>query len=103
MTHWINVALVRDFPQGSWQVVTRENQIILVVNVAGEFFAMEDVCTHDGGILSDGALEGDEFACPRHGAKFCVKTGAVTAPPAYEDVRTFPVRIENDMVQVAID
>lgn len=100
MNTWVNVALVSDFPPGTWQVVVLENQTILVVNCFGEFFAIEDVCTHDGGILSDGELKGDEFVCPRHGARFCVKTGAVTAPPAYEPVRTFPVRVENNMVQV---
>jgi 3-phenylpropionate/trans-cinnamate dioxygenase ferredoxin subunit len=98
---WINVALVKDFSPGTWQVVALENRTILVVNVEGEFFAIEDLCTHDGGVLSEGGeLKGNEFVCPRHGARFCVKTGQVTAPPAYEDIQTFSVRVENGMVQL---
>lgn len=102
MTNWINVAAVADFPVGSYQVFDTDQVSVLVFNFNGEFYAIENVCTHDGGDLSGGCLVGDEIVCPRHGARFCIKTGAVTAPPAYEDVRTFPVRIEGQLVQIAI-
>jgi len=62
--------------------------------------AIEDVCTHDGGVLTGGAVKGDQIVCPRHGARFSIKTGAVLSPPAYEDVQTFPVRIEGEIVQL---
>lgn len=100
MSKWIDVANVADFPVGSWRAVDVEDVSVLVFNFAGKFYAIENVCTHDGGTLAEGHLEGDEIVCPRHGAKFCIKTGAVMAPPAYEDVATFPVRIENGKIQV---
>jgi 3-phenylpropionate/trans-cinnamate dioxygenase ferredoxin subunit len=102
MTNWISVATIADIPPGSFQVVDTDAVSILVFNVADQFYAVENMCTHDGGDLAEGCLDGEEIICPRHGARFCVKTGAVTAPPAYEDIRTFPVRVENNIVQVNV-
>lgn len=76
---------------------------VVVFNLGGQYYAIEDVCTHDGGELASGTREGDVIVCPRHGARFSIKTGAVLAPPAYEPVATFPVRVENGMVQVRDD
>ncbi len=73
---------------------------VAVFNLDGAYFAIEDVCTHDGGILTGGAVEGDVIVCPRHGARFSIRTGEVLAPPAYEDVATYPVRVEDGVVQV---
>ena len=73
---------------------------IAVFHLDDAFYAIEDVCTHDGGELAHGAVEDEAIICPRHGARFSIKTGAVLAPPAYEPVATFPVRVENGMVQV---
>lgn len=67
------------------------------------YYAIEDMCTHDGGELASGAVEGDEVVCPRHGARFCIKSGKALTPPAYEDVHSFPVRVENGVVQVRDD
>lgn len=100
MSDWINIATTADFPAGTWQVVDLDTVSILVFNINNEFYAIENQCTHDGGSLADGALDGDEIICPRHGARFCVRTGAVTAPPAFEDVPTFPVRVVDNMIQV---
>jgi 3-phenylpropionate/trans-cinnamate dioxygenase ferredoxin subunit len=61
------------------------------------------VCTHDGGELAGGCVIGDEIECMRHGARFNIKTGAVTNPPAYEPTAKFPIRIENGVVQVRDD
>ena len=72
-------------------------------NVNGEYHAIEDVCTHDGGILTGGTVEGKEIMCPRHGARFSIITGGALSPPAYEPVPTFPVRVEDGMVQVKDD
>lgn len=101
MPNWINVAKVSEFTPNSKRFITTEDNIsILICNIDGEFFAIENICTHDGGALSDGNLENDEIVCPRHGAHFCVRDGAVKSPPAYEDVPTFNTRIVGDMVQV---
>ena len=76
---------------------------IAVFNLGGQIYAIEDVCTHDGGVLTGGPIEGDQIVCPRHGARFCIRNGEALTPPAYEPVATFPVRVENGEVQVRDD
>jgi len=100
MSDWVNAGNVSDFLPGTWRMVDVDDVSVLVFNIDGEFYAIENLCTHDGGTLSDGHLEGDEIVCPRHGAHFCVRTGAVTQPPAYEDVPTFQTRVVGDILQV---
>jgi len=100
MSEWLNVAPVEELPAGTFRVVDLEDTAVAVFNVDGEFYAIEDVCTHDYGQLSGGAFEGCEIACPRHGAQFDVRTGEALTPPAYEPVETFPVRVEGEMVQI---
>ena len=72
----------------------------MLTNIAGEFYAIENVCSHDGGELSGGEICGAEITCPRHGACFNLKTGAVLSAPAFENIRTYPVRVVDNMVQV---
>ncbi len=103
MSEWVDVAKVDELPPGGHRVVDVDNVMVAVFNLAGQLFAIEDVCTHDGGTLTGGAVEGEEIVCPRHGARFSIKTGAVLAPPAYEPVSTFPVRIHAGMIQVKDD
>ncbi len=100
MSDWVTVAAVAELTPGTRRIIDVDDVQIAVFNLNGEFYAIEDVCTHDYAPLADAKLEGDEIICPRHGARFCIKTGAVTAPPAYEAVTTFPVRIHEGMVQV---
>lgn len=100
MSGWVNVARVEELPPGSRRVVDVDGIAVAVFNLGGEFYAIEDVCNHDGGELASGRVEGCVVICPRHGARFDIKTGAVLAPPAYEDVATFPVRVEGGVIQV---
>jgi len=100
MSDWIDVALKNEFPPGEWRSLDVDGSPVAVFNLGGEYYAIEDVCTHDGGALTGGALDGEQIVCPRHGARFSIRTGAVLAPPAYEPVATFPVRVEDGMVQV---
>lgn len=99
-TDWIDVAPAANLAIGQHRVVEIEDTHIAVFNLGGEFYAIENVCTHDGSEIASGCVVGDDIECPRHGAKFCIKTGAVTAPPAYEPVDTFPVRVAAGVVQV---
>ena len=73
---------------------------VLLCNVDGEIYAIEDVCTHDGGELDQGELEGCRIMCPRHGAYFDVKTGAALTLPAILPVPTYEVHIEGDDIFV---
>jgi 3-phenylpropionate/trans-cinnamate dioxygenase ferredoxin subunit len=103
MSDWTNVAQLQDFPQGSRRVLELDGVQVAVFHLESGFYAIEDVCTHDGGELASGELQGREIVCPRHGARFDVTSGAVTAPPAYEAVATLPTRIVDGWVQVRDD
>jgi len=103
MSEWINVAPPGAIAPGEWEVVELEDTVIAVFNVDGEFHAIEDVCSHEEATLTGLPLEGDQVICPRHGARFCVRTGEALTPPAYEPVHVFPVRVEAGIVQVRDD
>lgn len=100
MADWTDVSSVDELVPGAHRVVEVEGTVIAVFNLDGRYYAIEDVCTHDGGTLTGGAVEGGEIVCPRHGARFSIRTGEVLAPPAYEPISTFPTRIEAGRVQV---
>ena len=100
MNDWVDVVRVEELPPGSWRSVDIDDGTIVVFNVDGRYYAIEDMCTHDGGELSGGEFEGSEVICPRHGSRFSVITGEALTPPAYEPVPRFPVRVEQGIVQV---
>ena len=103
MSDWVTVARIDELAPGQWRSVDVDGAQVAVFNLNGQYFAIEDVCTHDGGQLSGGSVEGAEIVCPRHGARFCIRTGAALTAPAYEATAKFPVRIENGEVQVCDD
>ena len=72
-------------------------------NVAGQYYAIEDVCTHDGSEIATGCLYDHVIECPRHGARFDLRTGEVVELPAYGPVQTFEVRVKDGMIQVCDD
>ncbi|HEY4685438.1 MAG TPA: non-heme iron oxygenase ferredoxin subunit [Dehalococcoidia bacterium] len=96
------VAARSDVPAGRVRVFEVGERSIALANVDGAFFAIDNLCTHDGGPLGEGTLAGDQVECPRHGARFDVRTGAVRALPAVRPVRTYPVRLEGDEVSVDV-
>lgn len=100
MSDWIDVAQEDNFLPGTCRVVATDEIPIAVFNLDGHYYAVENRCTHEEAELSDGTLEGDEIICPLHGARFSVVTGAALTPPAYENLRTFPVRVTNGWVEV---
>jgi len=103
MAEWIEVCPQDELPPGARKVIASEIGDIAVFNLAGTLYAIEDVCTHDGGELASGRLEGDQIVCPRHGARFCIRNGKALTPPAYEDIECFPVRIRDGIVEVDIE
>ena len=100
MAQWINVLPANELKPGMHTLINLQQESLLLVNIAGEFYAIENTCSHDGGVLSGGEVCGCEITCPRHGARFDLKTGAVLSPPAFEDIATYPVRVVDNMVQV---
>lgn len=103
MADWVNIAREGELPVGQRAVADTDAGKVAVFNIGGTLLAIEDVCSHDGGELASGVCIGDQIACPRHGAKFCLRTGKALTPPAYEDIATFPVRVEDGWVQVDLD
>jgi 3-phenylpropionate/trans-cinnamate dioxygenase ferredoxin subunit len=101
--NWIRVCARNELLPGEHKLVYDGDVAIAVFNIDGELYAVEDMCTHDGGDLATGDLHGYEIECPRHGARFDVRTGAVLCPPAYEPVAKFPVKIEGDTVYTRDD
>jgi 3-phenylpropionate/trans-cinnamate dioxygenase ferredoxin subunit len=103
MSEWVTVAPVAEFPAGESRCVDVDGTRVAVFNLEGRYYAIEDVCTHDGGLLTGGRVEGDQVICSRHGARFSIPTGEALCAPAYEPTAVFPVRIENGEVQVRDD
>lgn len=100
MSDWTDVCPADALPPGSHALADLDGTPVAVFNLDGEYCAIHDVCSHDGAEIASGPVENGEIVCPRHGARFCLKTGQVTKPPAYEDLATFPVRIADGIVQV---
>jgi 3-phenylpropionate/trans-cinnamate dioxygenase ferredoxin subunit len=96
------VASAADVQPGEVRVFAVNGDSIAIANVEGRFFALDNVCTHDGGPLGEGMLFGDQVECPRHGARFQVETGRVMAFPAVLPVRTYPTRVSGEDLEVDI-
>ncbi len=100
---FVKVAEVGDIPPGRVKTVEAGDEDIALCNVNGEICAIADVCTHDDGPLGDGYLLGEEIECPRHGARFNVRSGEVKTLPAIIPLPTFEVKIEGDDILVDVD
>jgi 3-phenylpropionate/trans-cinnamate dioxygenase ferredoxin subunit len=102
MAEFVTVARTDDLPPGARIVVDVNDHYIAIFNVGGTLWAIEDVCTHDGGPLAEGELDGTVIECPRHGARFDITTGAVLSMPAVTPVPWYEVRVQGDEVQVKV-
>ena len=89
---WIDAGPTADLHSGAAISIPVGRRMIAVVRSGDEYFAIEDICTHDGAELTGGTVEGAEIICPRHGARFCLRTGQALSPPAYEPVRVFETK-----------
>jgi 3-phenylpropionate/trans-cinnamate dioxygenase ferredoxin subunit len=98
------VGPVEDLPPGQVKIVRAGELSIGVYNADGDFYAIEDRCTHDDGPLAEGDWDPDErvATCPRHGARFDLRTGRALSLPAYLPVATFPVRVEDGLITVEV-
>ena len=96
------VAAVDNLPNGERLFVEIGEYFLVVFNIAGQFYALEDLCSHDDGPLGDGDLEYHEVICPRHGARFDVRDGRALTPPAVEAIPAYPVRVVDGKIQVGL-
>jgi 3-phenylpropionate/trans-cinnamate dioxygenase ferredoxin subunit len=102
MGEYVAVCRVEDILDPGKKTVEVDGQFVVVFRVDGQFYCLDDVCTHDGGPLGEGSLEGIAIRCPRHGAKFDIRTGKALTMPATVDTRCHDVKVENGMVWVRL-
>ena len=102
MPKFSKVATTDEFADQQAKPVEVEGQKIALFRVDGAFYALSDTCTHRGGPLSEGTVEGTEVTCPWHGAKFDLRTGGVLGPPARQGVRGYPVRVTGTDVEIEV-
>lgn len=100
---FVNVADATEIPEGESRVYDLDIARIALCKVGGQIFAIEDVCSHDDGPLGEGCILDHEIECPRHGARFDIRTGAVTRMPAVAPVPVYPVKIEGGRVMIELD
>lgn len=103
MSEFFKVATVNDIPNPGKMTLEVDQRLVVVVHVGGEFYCIDDVCTHDGGPLGDGELCGFELACPRHGAKFDVRNGEPITMPATEATLAHQVKIDGEDILVSLN
>jgi 3-phenylpropionate/trans-cinnamate dioxygenase ferredoxin component len=91
---WVDVGAARDVTDAHPLAVELDDVALIVARCGADLYAVENRCTHDGETLAGGEIEACEIICPRHGARFCLRSGAALTPPAYEPLRTFKGREE---------
>jgi 3-phenylpropionate/trans-cinnamate dioxygenase ferredoxin subunit len=103
MSDFVRVASIAELSDPGKMLVEVDDRMIALFHVAGKFYAIDDVCTHDGGPLTEGQLEGFAIACPRHGAKFDIRDGRVLSMPATQPTVAHEVKVEGDDVFVRVN
>lgn len=99
---FVGVAQAKDLPNGERLFLEIDDQPIVIFNIAGTYYAIADLCSHDDGPLGDGELDGLEVICPRHGARFDLRTGKVLSLPAIVDIPAYPVRVVDGEIQIGL-
>lgn len=99
---FVEIAPASELPNGERLFVDVGDKTLVIFNIAGQLFAIGDVCSHDDGPVGEGDLEGYNIVCPRHGAEFDVRTGKVMQMPAVVDIPAYPVKVVDGMIQVGI-
>jgi 3-phenylpropionate/trans-cinnamate dioxygenase ferredoxin subunit len=104
MTDFEPVAMTSDIPDPGSLLVEIDERLVVLIHAAGHFYALDDVCTHDGGPLSEGPIDPEEktIACPRHGAKFDIRSGAAVTMPATKPTRSHEVKVEGRQIFVRL-
>ena len=105
MNEFVAVAKKSEIPNGGSSLVEVGERLVVLIHAAGHYYALDDVCTHDGGPLSDGAVdaEGATIACPRHGAKFDICTGAALTMPATKPTVAHEVKVDGQQILVRLN
>jgi 3-phenylpropionate/trans-cinnamate dioxygenase ferredoxin subunit len=99
---YVAVATTDELPNGARKLLEVDGRAIAVFNIAGAYYCIADVCSHDDGPVAEGELDGFDVECPRHGARFDVRTGKVLSFPAIVDIPAYPVKVEGDEILVGL-
>jgi 3-phenylpropionate/trans-cinnamate dioxygenase ferredoxin subunit len=99
---FISVGTIEELLDGQKLFVEVDDLPIVIMNVAGQYYAIADVCSHDDGPVGEGDIEGFEIICPRHGARFDIRTGRALALPAFVDIPVYPVRLVGAEIEIGI-
>ena len=99
---YVRVGRTGEIPAGRGEVFDVEDRKIAVYRLESAYYAIDDICTHDGGPLAEGEVEGDQVICPRHGARFSIKTGAALSFPAITPVESYPVRVDGEELFIGL-
>ncbi len=99
---YIAVATRAELPNGARKIVEIDGKALAVFNIAGAYYAIADVCSHDDGPVAEGELYDHEIECPRHGARFDVRTGKVLSFPAIVDIPAYPVKLEGETILIGL-
>ncbi len=102
MGQFIKVARTDEVAPDQAKLIEVEGKRIALFNLGGAFYAIDDVCPHRGGPLSEGSVQGDVVTCPWHGARFRIPTGEVLGPPATQGVTCYPVRVQGVEIEIEI-
>ena len=102
MSDFVRVCKTSDIPDPGKAIFEVEVRFVVLFHVDGGFYSLDDACTHDGGPLGEGCLEGFQIACPRHGARFDIRTGQALTMPAVRGTPAHDVQVEGDDVFVKI-
>ena len=103
MSEFVKVASKSEISAGAKLLVEADDRLVILFQVGDDYFCIDDVCTHDGGTLSDGDHEGCQIECPRHGAKFDIRTGKAMCMPATQDTLAHEVKVDGDDIIVRIN
>ncbi len=102
MADFVKVAGIHDLDESELMVVEVDGEPVCLAKVSGNVYAFTDTCTHIGGPLDEGDLDGEVLTCPWHGAQFNVCTGKVLRGPARQDIQTYAVRVEGESILVSL-
>lgn len=102
MSDFVKAVAIDSLADPGRELLEIEDRVVVLMHVGGEFFCIDDVCTHDGGPLSDGLLDDHTIACPRHGAKFDIRNGKALTMPATEDTVSHQVEVRDGWVWVKL-
>lgn len=102
MPRWVDVGYPEEIADQGCKLVEIDHKPIAIFNLSGEYYAIEDNCPHQHLPIADGLVENCTITCPYHGAKFNLKTGALLAPPACDNLTTFATRVQDGKIQVEV-